>query len=187
MLSRETQALMDAAVDAVIVIDHRGRMLAVNDSTRRVFGFRTDELLGQNVSMLMPEPDRGAHDEYLQRYLRTGVAKIIGLGREVSAQRSDGTVFPARLSVGRIPDSDPPRFVGLVRDTTSEHEATAALKARAGPRQCLSGAERSDPAVARSRPADTRIECSRQPAPRDSRGRSEWPRLAGILQWRIGA
>jgi two-component system sensor kinase FixL len=128
MFSRETQALMEAAVDAVIVIDHHGRMLAVNDSTRRVFGYRTDELLGENVSMLMPEPDRGSHDQYLARYLQTGVPKIIGMGREVVAQRSNGTLFPARLSVGRIPDSDPPRFVGLVRDATSEHEATAALK-----------------------------------------------------------
>jgi len=128
MFSRETQALMEAAIDAVIVIDHRGRILAVNDSTRRIFGFRTDQLLGQNVSMLMPEPDRGAHDEYMARYLSTGAARIIGLGREVFAQRSDGTVFPARLSVGRIPDSNPPRFVGLVRDNTTEHEATTALK-----------------------------------------------------------
>jgi two-component system sensor kinase FixL len=128
MFSRESQALMEAAVDAVIVIDHRGRMLAVNDSTRRIFGYRTDELLGENVSMLMPEPDRAAHDGYLARYLQTGAARIIGVGREVVAQRSDGSLFPARLSVGRIPDSEPPRFVGLVRDTTSEHEATAALK-----------------------------------------------------------
>lgn len=119
---------MEAAVDAVIVIDHRGRMLAVNESTQRIFGFRTDELLGENVSMLMPPPDRDAHDEYLGRYLRTGVARIIGLGREVTAKRSDGSLFPARLSIGRIPDSEPPRFVGLVRDVTSEHEATNALK-----------------------------------------------------------
>jgi len=125
MYSRETQALMEAAIDAVIVIDHRGRILAVNDSTRRIFGFRVDELLGQNVSMLMPEPDRSAHDGYLARYLGTGAARIIGVGREVKAQRNDGTIFPARLSVGRIPDSEPPRFVGLVRDTTSEHQAKA--------------------------------------------------------------
>lgn len=125
MLSRETQALMDAAIDAVIVIDQHGRMLAVNESTRRIFGFRVDQLLGQNVSMLMPEPDRGAHDAYLARYLRTGVARIIELGRAVTAQRSDGTVFPAQLSVGRMPGIDPPRFVGLIRDTTREHQATA--------------------------------------------------------------
>ena len=119
---------MEAAVDAVVVIDHRGRILAVNDSTRQIFGFRVDQLLGQNVSMLMPEPDRGAHDGYIARYLSSGEARIIGLGRAVTAQRSDGTIFPARLSVGRIPDSNPPRFVGLVRDTTSEHAAKAALE-----------------------------------------------------------
>jgi two-component system sensor kinase FixL len=128
MFSRETQALMEAAVDAIIVIDHRGRILAINDSTRRLFGFRPDELLGENVSMLMPEPDRGAHDEYMARYLRTGVPKIIGLGRKVIAQRSDGTLFPAHLSVGRVSDIHPPRFVGLLRDTTSDQEAMAALK-----------------------------------------------------------
>jgi two-component system sensor kinase FixL len=78
--------------------------------------------------MLMPQPDRGAHDEYLAGYLRTGVPKIIGVGRQVTAQRNDGTVFPAHLSVGRVPDSNPPRFVGLLRDTTSDHEAMATLK-----------------------------------------------------------
>jgi two-component system sensor kinase FixL len=104
------------------------RILAVNDSTLRLFGFRVDEMVGENVSMLMPEPDRGAHDEYLARYLQTGVPKIIGLGRGVTARRRDGTVFPAHLSVGRVPDTDPPRFVGLVRDTTSDHESIAALK-----------------------------------------------------------
>ena len=93
MFSRETQALMEAAVDAIVVIDHRGRMLAVNDAARRMFGYRTDELLGENVSMLMPEPDRSAHDGYLARYLETGEAKIIGIGREVTAQRKDGTRF----------------------------------------------------------------------------------------------
>lgn len=128
MFSRETQALMEAAVDAIVVIDHHGRILAVNDSTRRLFGFRVDEMLGENVSMLMPEPDRSAHDGYLAQYLSTGVAKVIGLGRDVTARRSDGTQFPARLSVGRIPDKVPPRFVGVIHDLTGEHEATAALK-----------------------------------------------------------
>lgn len=119
---------MEAAVDAIIVIDHRGTMLAANDSTRQVFGFRVDELLGENVKMLMPESDRAHHDEHLARHLATGVARIIGIGREVMAQRKDGSLFPARLSVGRIPDAEPPQFVGLVRDTTREHEATTALK-----------------------------------------------------------
>lgn len=128
MFSRETQALMEAAIDAIIVIDHRGRMQAVNDATQRTFGYRTDELLGENVSMLMPDPDRGNHDQYLANYLKTGVAKIIGRGRQIIARRKDGVLFPAYLSVGRIPDVGPPRFVGLVRDTTPEHEAMTLLR-----------------------------------------------------------
>ncbi len=128
MFSTDAQALMEAAVDAIIVIDHRGRIQAVNDSACRTFGYRTDELLGRNVSMLMPEPDRSAHDRYLANYLGSGTAKIIGIGRQVTAQRHDGTLFPVHLSVGRVPHSEPPRFVGLVRDVTSEVEALNALK-----------------------------------------------------------
>jgi len=128
MYSRETRALMEAAVDAVIVVDHRGQMLVVNEAACRMFGYSAGELVGQNVSVLMPPPDREAHDGYMQRYLDTGVARIIGIGRQVTARRQDGSLFPARLSVGRVPDESPPRFVGLVRDISNEIEATAALK-----------------------------------------------------------
>lgn len=128
MFSREALALMEAAVDAVIVIDHGGRMLSVNDAACRTFGYRTDELLGENISLFMPEPDRSGHDDYLARYREYGVPHIIGTGREVIARRRDGTMFPVRLSVGRVPDTDPPRFVGLVRDITAEHEARTALR-----------------------------------------------------------
>jgi two-component system sensor kinase FixL len=128
MFSRDTQALMEAAVDAIVVIDHRGRMQSVNGATSRTFGYRTDELLGENVSVLMAEPDRGRHDEYLARHLETGHTRIIGIGREVTARRRDGSVFPVRLSVGRVPDSVPPRFIGMMRDVSAEREAAAALK-----------------------------------------------------------
>lgn len=128
MYSRETLALMEATVDAVIVIDHRGLITAVNEAARRVFGYAGDELVGRNVSVLMPEPDRGQHDAYIAKYLKTRQPRIIGIGREVTARRRDGTLFPARLSVGEIPGSSPPKFVGLLRDVTAEHEATAALK-----------------------------------------------------------
>jgi two-component system sensor kinase FixL len=128
MFSPDAQVLMEAAVDAIVVIDHRGRIQAVNAAACRVFGYRTDELLGANVSVLMPEPDRSAHDGYLAKYLSTGEAKIIGIGRQVTARRADGTTFPASLAVGRVPLSTPPRFVGLIRDVTSEIEATHALQ-----------------------------------------------------------
>lgn len=119
---------MDAAVDAVVVIDHRGVIQAINDSTCRTFGYPPDELLGRNVSMLMPEPDRGDHGDYIARFLQTREPRIIGIGREVTARRRDGTTFPIRLSVGQVPGSAPASFVGLMRDVTAEHEATSALK-----------------------------------------------------------
>jgi two-component system sensor kinase FixL len=128
MFSPDALALMEAAVDAIVVIDHRGRMLAINDSGRRLFGYRADEVLGENVSMLMPEPDRSAHDAYIANYLQTRRPKVIGVGRQVTARRADGTVFPASLSVGEVPRSAPPRFVGLIRDITRDVEAAHALK-----------------------------------------------------------
>jgi two-component system sensor kinase FixL len=128
MFSTETQAFMEAAVDAVIVIDHRGRMTAVNEATQRLFGFETGELLGQNVNVLMPQPDRHAHDDYMRQYRDSGRAKIIGIGRQVHAQRKDGSLFPAHLSVGRVPDCNPPCFVGILRDMTAELENTDALR-----------------------------------------------------------
>jgi two-component system sensor kinase FixL len=103
-------------------------MLLVNTVTARLFGYSASEMLGRNVSMLMPEPDRSAHDGYMARYLKTGVARIIGIGREVQARRKDGSLFPARLSVGRIAEDGPPRFVGMLRDVSAEHRAVAALK-----------------------------------------------------------
>ncbi len=119
---------MAAAVDAVVVMDHRGKIQAVNDSTCRIFGYAQEELIGGDVGQLMPEGDRASHDDFLNTYLRTGRGAIIGTGRRVVARRRDGSLFPAALSVGRVPLADPPRFVGLMRDITAEVEATQALK-----------------------------------------------------------
>ncbi|HSD73495.1 MAG TPA: ATP-binding protein, partial [Steroidobacteraceae bacterium] len=82
--------------------------------------------LGQNVNLLMPEPYRSAHDGYLKRYRDTGEARIIGYGREVQAQRRNGTVFPAALAVGRVAGADPPRFVGFIRDISTRVAAERA-------------------------------------------------------------
>lgn len=119
MLSREAQALMEAAVDGIVVVDHRGTMTAVNDAARRMFGYRTDEMLGENVRLLMPDPDRSAHDGYMSRYLSTGVPHVIGKGRDVIARRKSGECFPAHLTLGPVPGCAPPQFVGFVRDNSA--------------------------------------------------------------------
>ncbi len=124
----ELRALLDAAVDAVIVIDHQGRISTFNRAAERLFGYRAAELIGERVNVLMPEPYRSAHDGYLSDYLRTGQARIIGIGREILAQRRDGSTFPASLAVGEVTGSKPPRFIGFIHDITSRKAAVDALR-----------------------------------------------------------
>ncbi len=119
----EWKALLDAAVDAIIVIDHQGRIETYNSAAEIIFGFSAEEVLGKNVSLLMPEPYKSEHDGYLGNYLETGNARIIGIGREAQARRKDGSVFPIDLSVGEIPTDDQPKFVGIVRDTTERKQS----------------------------------------------------------------
>jgi two-component system sensor kinase FixL len=124
--AQDLRALLDAAVDAVIVMDGNGQVETFNRAAEQMFGFAAADVLGHNVSMLMPEPDRSAHDGYLRRYLATGQARIIGIGREIHARRGDGSVFPASLAVGRVPGADPPRFVGFIRDISERVAAERA-------------------------------------------------------------
>jgi len=126
--AEELQALLDAAVDAIIVIDSGGQIEKFNQAAEQMFGFSAAEIIGKNIALLMPEPDRSAHDAYLRRYSLTGEARIIGIGRDVQAQRRDGTVFPASLAVGRVAGTDPARFVGFIRDISARvaAERTAA-------------------------------------------------------------
>ncbi len=112
----EFQALLDAAVDGIVVIDHTGNVQAFNRAAERLFGYTAAEVVGSNVSLLMAEPDRSAHDDHIARFIRTRVPHIIGRGREVEARRKDGTVFPVFLSVGVVEGAEPPRFVGFVQD-----------------------------------------------------------------------
>ncbi len=124
----ELQALLHAAVDAVIFIDHLGMMCIFSPAAERMFGYRAEEAIGQNVTLLMDERDRAQHDAYLVRYRRTGVAHIIGVGREVQARRKDGSLFPALLSVGQVPGADPPEFVGFLQDLTLRRRAEQELR-----------------------------------------------------------
>lgn len=128
----EYHALLDAAVDAIIVIDGAGIIQLVNHSATRLFGYQEQELIGSNVSILMPAAHAREHDNYLRRYLATGEAHIIGIGREVQARRRDGTLFAADLAVGRVSGVGEPRFVGFIRDISDrrrmEEDARRARK-----------------------------------------------------------
>lgn len=125
--ARLTEAILATAADPIIVIDETGLIEMANDATSKLFGYTLEVLLGNNVSMLMPEPYRTEHDGYLQNYLRTGETKIIGIGREVPARRSDGTTFPMFLSVSEVNGQEPRRFTGIIHDLTHRVEAEQAL------------------------------------------------------------
>ncbi len=118
------KTMLDASVDSIMVIDRRGSILAYNQAVLRDFGYGGEELLGRNVSMLMPQPYRTQHDGYLGNYLSTGERKIIGIGREVTGQRKDGSQFPLHLSVGEFTSGGERYFFGICHDI-SEHRALA--------------------------------------------------------------
>ena len=115
------QAILDTAVDAIISIDASGLIHMANPSAERMFGYDPNEMLGKNISVLMPTPYRDEHDKYLRDYLTTGNAKIIGVGREVMAIRKDGTTFPIDLAVSESVIGERHLFTGVLRDLT-EHK-----------------------------------------------------------------
>jgi len=123
-----TRAIVETAIDAVITIDERGTIQSFNPAAERIFGYPASEVVGRNVSLLMPAPDRERHDEYLARYLRTGEKRIIGIGREVIARRKDGGTFPAELSVGEAQLESGRVFTGMVRDITARKHADVELR-----------------------------------------------------------
>jgi two-component system, LuxR family, sensor kinase FixL len=123
------RAVIDAALDAIVAIDTGGAIRTVNRATERIFGYRAAEMIGRNVNMLMPEPYAGEHDRYLAHYLGTGDKKIIGIGREVSGRRKDGSVFPMDLAVGEAKAAGEKIFVGIIRDISDRKAAEAALRA----------------------------------------------------------
>jgi two-component system sensor kinase FixL len=113
------RSIVDSAVDGIIVIDQSGHIEAFNPAAERLFGYSEQEIAGRNVNVLMPSPYHEEHGGYLARYLATGTPRIIGIGREVTALRKDGTRFPAHLSVGEFHLHGERRFTGIVHDLSA--------------------------------------------------------------------
>lgn len=121
-MQRSTMAVLDTLLDAIIRIDATGKISMFNGAAERIFGYSANEILGQNVSTLMPPPDREQHDSYIGNYHATGMAKIIGIGRRVYGLRRNGEVFPMHLGITEANTPDGRYFIGLVRDLTKEEE-----------------------------------------------------------------
>ena len=129
-LAARYTALMQAAIDAIVLIDQQGLIVDINPATLHMFGYGKDDLIGHNVSCLMPAPYRAEHDGYLARYHQQGNPRIIGIGREVMAQRRDGSIFPIDLTVGEIRSAESDGYVGFIRDLTSRKAIEAKLAER---------------------------------------------------------
>ncbi|MCB1192849.1 MAG: PAS domain S-box protein [Leptospiraceae bacterium] len=110
------QAIVESAVDAIVTVDRNGIILTFNQSACRIFEYSLGEIVGQNVKVLMPEPFRSKHDQFIQNYQETGEKKIIGIGREVIAIKKDGTIFPMHLSVSEVRLEDETIYTGIIRD-----------------------------------------------------------------------
>ncbi|SKA30220.1 two-component system, LuxR family, sensor kinase FixL [Enhydrobacter aerosaccus] len=120
LLEREAQlrSILETVPDGMIVIDEHGIVQSFSAAAERMFGFTAEEVCGRNVSLLMPSPHRERHDEYIQRYLTTGVRRIVGIGRVVAGQRKDGSTFPIELAVGEVSMAGRRLFTGFIRDVT---------------------------------------------------------------------
>jgi PAS domain S-box-containing protein len=116
------RAILETAVEGIITIDERGLIESFNPSAEKIFGYAAREVIGQNVKLLMPAPYRREHDGYMENYRQTGHAKIIGIGREVTGRRRDGTEFPMDLSVSEVRLANRRMFTGFVRDITERKQ-----------------------------------------------------------------
>ena len=122
------RSILSTVPDAMVVIDDRGQILSFSAAAERLFGYSEDQLLGANISVLMPSPDRERHDGYIRRYLETGEKRIIGIGRVVFGQRKDGSTFPMELSIGEAVGEAHPLFTGFIRDLTERQKTEARLE-----------------------------------------------------------
>jgi PAS domain S-box-containing protein len=129
LLDREARlrAILDTAVEGIITIDDRGLIESANQAAEKMFGYPAAEIIGKNISLLMPMPHHAAHDGYLANYRNSGHAKIIGIGREVAGLRKDGSIFPMDLSVSEVKLKNRRLFTGFIRDISARKEAEKTL------------------------------------------------------------
>ncbi len=116
------KAIVDTAVDGIVVINQNGVIESANPAVEELFGYPSSVMINSNVSMLMPEPYHHEHDGYIKNYLNTGEAKIIGIGREVAAKKADGTIIPVELSITRLALDSGLHFAGIIRDIRQRKE-----------------------------------------------------------------
>jgi len=130
LLAREAhlKSILETVPDAMIVIDEHGAIQSFSLAAERLFGYRDTEVIGKNIKMLMPSPYREGHDGYLQRYLKTGERRIIGVGRVVVGERRDGSTFPMELAVGEMKSAEKRFFTGFIRDLTERQKTEARLQ-----------------------------------------------------------
>lgn len=122
------RSILETVPDAMVVIDQHGVILQFSKAAERLFGWRAEDVCGQNVRVLMPSPYHEQHDGYLHRYLTTGERRIIGIGRVVVGQRRNGSTFPMELSVGEVNQNGQRLFTGFVRDLTERQQTRARLQ-----------------------------------------------------------
>lgn len=122
------RSILATVPDAMVVIDEAGHILSFSAAAERMFGFTEAEVLGENVSTLMPSPDRERHDSYLDNYRRTGVRRIIGIGRVTTARHRDGYTFPIELAVGEAAIGEKRIFTGFIRDLTERQQTELRLQ-----------------------------------------------------------
>ena len=123
------KSILESAVDGIVIISSEGVIESFNPAAEKIFGWTAAEVIGKRVNVLMPQPHRDRHDDYIRSYLRTGRKKVIGIGRETMAQRKDGSTFPIELAVSEVRLGRRSLFTGIVRDITSRRQSASALKA----------------------------------------------------------
>src|SRR5690606_30635746 len=122
------KAIIENSNEGIITIDDSGIVESINPGALRLFDYTAEEVIGNNISMLMPEPYRSQHDDYINKYLSTGKKKIIGIGREVLGQKKSGSTFPFWLSISEVNYENRKIFTGFVQDLSKQKQAEEKLR-----------------------------------------------------------